>query len=467
MNDEERALFVDLYELTMYQAYDRAGMNSLAVFELFIREMNHRNFFVVCGIADALEHLERLRFSEDSVEYLRGLQRFEEPFLNSLKDFQFTGDVYAVREGEVVFPDEPILQVCAPVGQAQMVETYLLNQVLLQTALATKAERVARSARGRRVVDFGMRRMHGTDAALKAARAFRVAGIEATSNVLAGKLYGLDVAGTMAHSFVQAHDTEARAFRDFAKTYPGTTLLVDTYDALEGVRLCVGLARDEGLQFGAIRLDTGTDAELIREARRILDEGDLGEVKILVSGGLDEYRIAEMLRDEAPVDGFGVGTRMGVSADEPYLDGAYKLCEYDRRGRMKVSADQEFKANYPGRKQIYRCYDGNGLASFDVIARAAEESADVRFDDGSSLPERFRPLLEVVMKGGKVLRRDRDHDIEEASAHREVCVMELPRSLHAMPESGERAPFPVKISEVLQGYTRDVRREILDAAGEE
>ena len=331
------AIFTDLYELTMLQAYVEEGMEEQATFSLFTRRLpERRNYLLACGLDDVLSYLETLRFDEESLKYLASLGRFKNSFLAWLRDFRFTGDVHAIPEGTPVFANEPILEITAPIAEAQLAETFVVNQIHLQTTLASKAARVVTAARDRAVVDFGARRIHGTDAAIKAARAFYIAGVAATSNVLAGKIYGLPVTGTMAHSFVQAWDDEKDAFRSFVRLYPDTVLLVDTYDTLKGVGRVCELARELGDQFKvrAVRLDSGDLAELARRTRETLDAAGLGKVEIFASSGLDEDVIDDLVTRGAPITGFGVGTKMGVSEDAPSLDIAYKLCAYAGQGRV-------------------------------------------------------------------------------------------------------------------------------------
>ncbi len=381
------ALFTDLYELTMLQAYDAEGMSARATFSLFVRRLPPRRpYLLACGLEDVLTYLETLRFDEPSIDYLTSLGRFSRDFLDRLRAFRFTGDVRAVPEGTPVFAGEPILEIDAPIAEGQLVETFVINQVHLQTMLASKASRVVAAAAGRPVVDFGLRRMHGVDAGLKAARAFHVAGVDSTSNVAAGQAYGIPVAGTMAHSYIQAHDDEAAAFRAFARLYPGTILLVDTYDTIGAVGKIIELARTLGPDFrvGGIRLDSGDLDALSREARRLLDAAGLGSVTIFASGGLDEDAVARLVAAGAPIDGFGVGTDMGVSRDVPALDMAYKLVAYAGRARTKLSPGKEL---LPGSKQIFRV-ERDGQADHDVIA-----ARDERLDG--------RPLLDTVMSGGR------------------------------------------------------------------
>jgi len=448
---ETAALYTDLYQLTMLQAYWREGMDRTAVFDLFVRRLKHRNYFLACGLEQVLQYLETLSFSEEALAYLRDQEQFEDDFLEWLAEFEFTGDVHAVPEGTPVFPEEPILEVVAPIGEAQLVETLLLNQITFQTTIASKAARVARAAHAggtdRVVADFGMRRMHGTDAAMKAARAAYVAGVDATSNVAAGEAYGIPVTGTMAHSYVEAHDSEREAFRAFAEQYPETILLVDTYDTLDGVRKVIDLAEEWGEEgrVRGIRLDSGDLGELAVEARRLLDAAGLTDVQIFASGGLDEHRIAELLNRDAPIDGFGVGTKMGTAADQPALDSAYKLCGYAGRPRMKLSAD---KSNLPGRKQVVRQYE-NGTAVRDVIAT---EEADRHAG---------APLLERVMADGERTDAGTARPLDALREHADARRAELPDRLHALDRDPEG--YEVVLSDAMEERLDRTRAELRDA----
>jgi nicotinate phosphoribosyltransferase len=429
----DSALLTDLYQLTMLQAYWSEGFDDRAAFSLFFRRLPEaRNYLIACGLDDVLRYLEELRFTGEALDYLRGLGLFAKGFLDWLAELRFTGDVRAMPEGTPVFPGEPLLEVEAPIGEAQLVESFIINQIHLQTVLASKAVRVVAAARGRRVVDFAMRRMHGTDAALKGARAFYIAGVDATSNVLAGKLYGIPVSGTMAHSYVQAHRGELESFRAFARLYPETILLVDTYETLEGVRKVVKLARELGGDFAVrgIRLDSGDLGALARQARDILDAAGLGSVEIFASGLLDEYGIARLLEQGAPITGFGVGTRMGISEDAPSADLAYKLTEYAGVGRRKLSPA---KATLPGRKQVFRIEAG-GTAERDVLAGC-----------GESLPG--RPLLGPVMKNGKRLASVSEK-LEDIRARAAEEIAKLPDRLRALEVADP--PYAVEVSDFLR-----------------
>jgi nicotinate phosphoribosyltransferase len=426
------ALLTDLYQLTMLQAYWKLDMHALATFSLFVRRLPAtRNYLLACGLDDALTALTTLQFQTDHLEYLNGLGFFRPDFLSWLARFRFQGDVLAVPEGTPVFAQEPILEVVAPIAQAQLVETVIMNQVHMQTLMATKAARIVSAARGRAVVDFGLRRAPGTDAGMKLARASFIAGARATSNLLAGQRYGIPVAGTMAHSFVQSFDEEREALRAFAHLYPDTTLLVDTYDTLHGVRNVIQLAAELGEQFNvhALRLDSGDLATLSRQARQMLDEAGLSSVQLFASGGLDEFGIHELLDAGAPLDGFGVGTRMAVSDDAPSLDMAYKLTRYAERDRFKLSTG---KQTLPGRKQVFRV-EHNQQAQHDVIAHFTEQ-----------LPG--RPLLQLVMQNGE--RLSPPLPLSELQHQTRTALTSLPDHIRALQPTA--TPYPVKLSPGLE-----------------
>lgn len=436
------ALLTDFYQLTMLQAYFEEQMQDTAVFSLFVRRLpERRNYLLACGLDDVLTYLETLRFDDEALRYLRSLGRFSDRFLEHLKQFRFTGDVYAVAEGTPLFPHEPILEVVAPIGEGQLVETFIINQIQLQTMLASKAARVVDAAQGRRVVDFGLRRIHGFEAGLKAARAFHIAGVHATSNVAAGQAYGLELSGTMAHSYVQAHEDEYDAFRAFAQLYGDTVLLVDTYDTLAAVRKVVRLAEEMGPAFrvSAIRLDSGDLVDLAFSARRILDDAGLQRVTIFASGSLNEDEVARIVAAGAPVDGFGVGTDMGVSRDAPSLEIIYKLVEYAGQGRLKLSPG---KAILPGRKQIFRV-ERDGQADYDILARHGAQQGG-------------RALLQPVMKGGRRLAPRTP--LEDVRAYTRTELDRLPAALRALDPAAE--PYRVKVSESLARVRTELRRAL-------
>jgi nicotinate phosphoribosyltransferase len=383
------ALLTDLYQLTMMQAYYEAETIAPAAFEFFVRKLPPtRNFFVAAGLDQVLDYLEQLRFTDADIAWLRSLDRFSDEFLDRLRTFRFTGEVDAMPEGTVFFPDEPILRVVAPLPEAQLVETRIVNLLHLESLIASKAARFALAAPGKTLVDFGLRRAHGAEAGLLAARAAYIAGFAGTATVMAGQRFGIPLYGTMAHSFVQAYDSEVEALERFARAYPkGPTLLIDTYDTEAAAGKVVRLAprlREAGIRVAAVRIDSGDLGAHARQVRRILDEGGLADVKIFASGGLDEHLVGRLAR-EAPIDGFGIGTSLVTSQDAPGLDCAYKLQEYAGRARRKRS---EGKATWPGRKQVYRAVDASNRMVLDVLTLEGQPA------DGA-------PLLQPAMRAGK------------------------------------------------------------------
>ncbi|NMO18946.1 nicotinate phosphoribosyltransferase [Pyxidicoccus fallax] len=444
--EDGAALLTDLYQLTMAEAYLDEGMWDEAVFSLFVRRLpERRNFLLAAGLEDALDFLEHARFGAEELEWLASLGRFSNRLLGWLERFRFSGDVDAVPEGTPVFAQEPLLEVRAPIPEAQLVETFLINQVHLQTLAASKAARVVEAAAGRPVMEFGLRRIHGTDAGLKVARAAYLAGVDATSNVLAGKRYGIPVSGTMAHSYVQSHEDELAAFRAFTRVYPDATLLVDTYDTLRGVQHVIRLARERGEDFHvrALRLDSGDLLALSRAAREMLDEAGLTQVRLVASGGLDEDAVARLVARGAPVDAFGVGTAMGVSADAPSLDMAYKLVEYAGKARVKLS---EGKVLLPGAKQVYR-QEEDGVALADVLTRR-----------GAVAPG--RPLLRPVMRAGKRLP-GASPALADVRAFAKQEVSRLPPGVRALTPA--RPPYPVRLGTELE-RARDTQVEAWSTA---
>ena len=437
----DAALFTDLYELTMAAAFFREGMRETATFSLFARRLPpSRAFMVAAGLEEALEYARGLHFTADALEYLRSLGRFEPEFLEYLASLRFSGQIRAVPEGTVLFPDEPMLEVSAPVIEAQLLESALLNACHLQSVLASKAARVVLAARGRDLAEFGLRRSHGTDAALKAARCAWIAGFGSTSDVLAGRAYGIPVSGTMAHSFVTAFGDELEAFRAYARAFPDhAILLIDTYDTLEGARKAVTVARElaaRGHALAGVRLDSGNLLALSREVRRILDQAGFPGVRIVASGGLDEHDIEELLAAGAPVDAFGVGTRLNVSADAPSLDLVYKLVRYGDRDVLKLS---EGKETWVGAKAIYRRFDDGGIMAGDVLA--LEEEAPP--------PGCGASLLQVVMRGGEPVRPH--PSLADVRRHCAEQLRTLPDALRRLRNHDE---YPVRPSQVLQQRQR-------------
>ena len=428
----------------MAQAYFDEGLLAAATFELSIRRLPpERNYLVAAGLDDALTWLESFRLDIGQIDQLRAGGRFTEDFLEFLGGLRFEGDVHAIPEGEIVFAAEPLLRLTAPLPMAQLAETCLLNQIHFQTLAASKAARVVRSARGRPVIDFGLRRAHGSDAGLKASRAQYLAGVSATSNVLAGSRYGIPVSGTMAHSYVNVHESELDAFRQFTSIYPKTVLLIDTYDTIEGARNVVRLAQEmgEGFAVGGVRIDSGDLDADSRAVRAILDEAGLGRVQILLSGGLDEHAIDSLVESGVPVDGFGVGTRMGVSADAPSLDAVYKLVAYDGRGVAKLSTGV---ATIPGPKQVYR-HVHDGRYEGDVVGRAGEDLSG-------------RPLLVPVMRAGRRLQRDFS-DLESARERCAAALGRLPERLHSLEPADP--PYEIAISQGLRDDAESYRRGVV------
>jgi nicotinate phosphoribosyltransferase len=435
------ALFTDLYELTMAQAYHAENMDQLAVFELAFREMpDSRSYIVAAGFDDVLDFLTNFQFTSSDLDFLRRQREFSEDFLKWLQYLRFSGEVYAVPEGTLVFPHEPLLQVIAPVIEAQLIETFVLNQIHFQSLAASKAARIVRVAQGRPIVDFGSRRSHGTDAAIKVARATYLAGGAGTSNVLAGKIYGIPVFGTMAHSFVQAHDDELASFEAFAAVYPDATLLVDTYDTLEGVRKVIELSRKLGKRFHvrAVRLDSGDLGGLAVTTRKMLDEAGLHNVQIFASSGLDEYKIQKLVSSAAPIDGFGVGTKLAVMADAPELDMAYKLVEYAGKPRLKLSTK---KVLYPGRKQVFRQTEDGQMAG-DVIGR---------FDEPLPGERLLQPLLRPGQREARI-------DVRQSRKHLKKELERLPVHLHNLEAS--QTPYPVRFSDCLQADLDSFQRKL-------
>ena len=437
------ALLTDLYELNMAASYLKRGMRQEATFSLFVRSLPpNRGFLVAAGLEPCLAFLETFRFTEEELDHLGRELGFDDGILDAFAALRFEGDVWAIPEGRVVYANEPLLEITAPIAVAQLVEPYLLNQITFQTTIASKAARCVLAAGGRSVVDFSLRRTQGLDAAINVARVTSIVGFSATSNVEAGRRFGLPVVGTMAHSYIESFPTEAEAFRTFALDFPDrTTFLVDTYDTLNGVRTAIDVIAELGLEDDlGIRLDSGDLAQLARRSRKVLDAAGMSRVRIFASGGLDEFEVDRLVRSGAPIDAFGVGTRIGVSADAPSLDSAYKLVEYDDRPMMKLSAN---KHTAPGRKQVFRGPPG------DVLALREEP-----------LPADHEPLLVPVMRGGERTGPPRTLDTARALFHTDV---------ERIPESARRIERPQppepRTSDGVQRLTEEAREAALRRAG--
>jgi nicotinate phosphoribosyltransferase len=446
VNTKNMGMLTDLYELTMCASYLDNDKNEPATFDLFIRKLpENRSYFIFAGLEQVLFYLKNIEFQEDQLEYLKK-QGFKDEFLDYLRNFKFTGDVWSVPEGTIVFPDETIMRVTAPIMEAQLIETFLLNAVNIQTMVATKASRVVHAAKGRLIVDFSLRRTHGTDAGMKVARASYIAGCAGTSNVLAGMRYGIPTFGTMAHSFVELFEKEINSFRAFAKTFPKkTTLLIDTYDNIKAAKKAVIIAKEmekKGFKLDGVRLDSGDMLTLSKKVRSILDEEGLNYVKIFASGNLDEFRIKKLIEKGARIDAFGVGTAMGTSDDYPSVDIVYKLSEKMVNGEfvpmMKLSKN---KMTLPGRKQVFRIKK-RGKYVEDIIALVNEDV------EGDLL------LVKVIEKGKIVYDLPKVEEIKERTLKNLSQLPERYKKLKNAPK------YPVLLSPKLKKLTIKLKRKI-------
>jgi nicotinate phosphoribosyltransferase len=435
-------LLTDLYQLNMLQAYLDHGQTDTAVFEFFVRRLpTRRGFLMAAGLEQALDFLENLQFSKEEIDWLRQNYRFKDGFLDYLAHLRFTGDVDAMPEGTIFFANEPIIRVIAPLPEAQLVETRLINILHFQSVVASKAARMVLAAPGKQLVDFGLRRAHGAEAGLMAARASYLVGFAGTATVLARKDFGIPIFGTMAHSFIQAHDDETAAFSAFAHSRPDNlVLLIDTYDTEAAARKVVKLAprlKEEGITVRGVRLDSGDLIALSKSVRRILNDGDLQDVTIFASGGLDEDELKRMSDANAPIDGFGVGTSLTTSSDAPALDCAYKLQEYAGMARRKKSVG---KATWPGRKQVWRSFGVDGRMTGDVLA--------LQYDQQTG-----EPLLVPVMRRGQRLASSPTlADIRQKAAH---GLAQLPESLRRLSDG---ITLPVTIAPGLIALAEAVDR---------
>jgi nicotinate phosphoribosyltransferase len=445
---ENMSLFTDFYELTMCASYFDNKNFEPATFDLFIRRLpENRSYFLFAGLEEALKYLQNIQFTDDQITYLKK-QGFNQDFLDYLRNFKFTGDVYAVPEGTVVFPNEPLMRITALIIEAQIVETFLINSINLQTMIATKASRVVHAAKGKSVIEFGLRREHGIDAGMKVARSSYIAGCQGTSNVLAGQTYGIPVFGTMAHSFIMSYPKEIDAFRAFAKTFPDkSTLLIDTYNDVSGAEKAALVGKElesKGHKLGGVRLDSGDLAKSSQNIRKILDKHGLSYAKIFVSGDLDEFKIGSLLDQGAKIDSFGVGTKMGTSSDRPYLDVIYKLCEtmnFDGSSVPIMKLSEE-KNTLPGRKQVYRFTNQEGIMEKDVIALADEQV------QGDGL------LAKVLEKGKLIYNFPSLNDIRTSASEN---LSKLPERYKAL----THAPvYPVELSRKLQLLIKKIRRQL-------
>jgi nicotinate phosphoribosyltransferase len=443
-NEKNMSLLTDFYELAMCASYFDNKKLELATFDLFIRNMpKNRSYFMFAGLEQVLLFLKNVSFTNEHLVYLKK-QGFHSDFLDYLENFRFSGDVWALPEGSIAFQNEPLIRITAPIIEAQIIETFLLNTINLQTMITTKASRIVKAAKGKPVIEFGLRREHGIDAGMKVARCSFIAGCEGTSNVLAGKKYGIPVFGTMAHSFIMSYKQEIDAFRAFTRTFPErTTLLIDTYDEITGLANAILVAKElekSGYKLGGVRLDSGDLVKTSKKVREKLDNNDLNYVNIFASGDLDEFRIADLLENSARIDCFGVGTKLGTSADRPYVNVVYKLCEImDEKGNfspiMKLS---EGKSTLPGRKQVYRFKDNRGYFDYDIIGLQEE-----------NLPG--DPLLEKVMEKGELT-----YDLPSLTVIRKYAketFQKLPNKYKILKNAPE---YPVRLSQTLENLTRNL-----------
>jgi len=442
------SLLTDLYQLTMGQSYFQSDNFDAATFSLFIRSYPpNRGYFVSAGLEDVLDFLADFAFGPSDIDYLRSTKIFADEFLDYLKDLHFTGQVWAIPEGRLLFKDEPILEVTAPIIEAQIVETFIINQINLQTLIATKAARCVHASKGKSLVDFSLRRTHGADAGMKVARSSYLAGFSSTSNVLAGKQYGIPIVGTMAHSFVSSFEREIDAFRNFVASFPeNSTLLIDTYDTRAAAHKAVEIAREmaaNGKRLRGVRIDSGDLAALAGEVRRILDDAGFPDVKIVGSGGLDEYELEQLSEVDAPYDSYGIGTKMGVSADAPWFDMAYKLVEHNGRSVLKLSTG---KVSCPGKKQLFRFADNRGRLVRDVIALR---------DDSLSGGE---PLLRNVMQGGRI--REPHPTLKEI---RECFLEEFARLDKKIKAIRNPVVYPVELSPQLNTLREEMEKDVARA----
>jgi len=431
------ALLTDLYQLTMLQGYYEQRMQDTAVFELFVRRLPaSRGFLVAAGLEQAVDYLRNLRFTSAELDWLQGTGFFKTDFLRHLEQFRFTGDMHAMPEGTVFFPNEPILRITGPIAEAQFVESRLINILHFQTLIASKAARSVLLAPDKKLVEFGFRRAHGGEAGLYAARASYLAGFSGTATVAAGRHFGIPVFGTMAHSFIQAHLNESEAFAHFALANPGNVvLLIDTYATEDGARKVVELApklKALGIPVKGVRLDSGNLAKHASHVRAILDADGLTDTTIFASGNIDEYSLEQLILEHAPIDGFGIGTHLDTSEDAPYLDCAYKLQEYAGIPRRKRS---EGKATWPGTKQVYRRFDVDGKLAGDTIT-LADASCE------------GKPLLKAIMRGGELI--EPLPALEQSRVYANEQLSRLPASLRVL----KYAPvYPVHFSPELRELT--------------
>ncbi len=434
-------LFTDLYELTMAASYYAHRIFSPATFSLFIRDTHlTRSFFVAAGLEDVLDELTGFHFSGQDIEYLETTGLFSEEFISYLAQLRFSGDVYAMPEGTIFFANEPVLEVTAPIIEAQLIETFVLNTIGFQTMVASKAARCVHAADGRPLIDFSLRRTQGQDAGIKVARSTYLAGFAATSNVLAGRIYAIPTSGTMAHSYIEAFDSELDAFSAYADTFPDNSIfLIDTYDTLEGANNTVRIAKEmkkKGHALIGVRLDSGDMADLSKKVRKIFDDAGFFDVKVFASSGFDEFKIAKYIAEGAKVDAFGVGTKVGVSSDAPFLDVVYKMVRFKDRDVKKLSPG---KITLAGEKQVFRKSNPNGCYLEDIIG-----VRDEKVSGGA-------PLLEKVMENGKLLYPHLSLDVVRDRLKKNFSLLDDKyKSIH------DKVDYPVKLSKMLKDLQKSI-----------
>jgi len=420
------SLLTDLYEITMAYSYFKSNRNEISTFELFIRNLpKNRNFLVSAGIDDIIKIISEFHFTDDDIKYLKSLKLFSDDFLDYLKNFKFKGDVWAIPSGQIYFPNEPVIRITADRISAQLLETIILNQFNFQSMIASKCARIIISSRGIPCIDFSPRRDHGIDSALKVAKVSYICNFIGTSNVLAGKIFNIPVYGTMAHSYIMSFSDEETAFREFLKYFEEPVLLIDTYDTIEGAKKVIKLLK-EGYKIKGVRIDSGDLVELSKKVKQIFKNEGF-DIKIFLSGDLDEYVIDEILSKGAIADAFGVGTKMGTSSDAPYLNGVYKLVEDEYGFKIKTSPG---KITLPGKKQVYRIYK-NGIMEKDIIALEDEKCEGI-------------PLLKKYIENGNVLEYE---NIENSRKFFKENLSTLPDYLKTTRKS--EIDYPIEVSDKL------------------
>ncbi|HIE59264.1 MAG TPA: nicotinate phosphoribosyltransferase [Persephonella sp.] len=435
VNKSNMSMVIDLYELTMAQVYFNENHNKTAVFDFFVRPTKKRPYFIFAGLEQLLYYVQNITFIQEDLDFLKSTNLFNDDFLHYLSKFKFTGNLYAFEEGEFFFANEPVVIIEAPLIEAQIIETFLINTLQIQILVATKALRCYSVANGKLLVDFGLRRAHGVDAGLKSARASYIGGFFGTSNVLAGKLFNIPIVGTIAHSFILSFESEEKAFEAFAKNYPeNTVLLIDTFNTIEGAKKAVETAKKLGIKLKGVRIDSGNLLELSRKVRKILDENNFKDSIIIASGGIDEYKIKYLEENNAPINSYGVGTKLVVSADVPYLDCAYKLVQYNDRPVMKLSSK---KIYLPSKKQVFRSFE-NEYFKEDIIGL---------FDERLG-----KPMLKHIIKDGNLV-----YNLPHIKEIKEKAISSLKFLPKNLKNIHNEEPYTPQISENLKEVVQRVK----------